>query len=181
MASTEIALIPKNYRVKQIHIGNLIYEEVTLSSGLVYYQGPMRHSPLAKMIIKAFDALAEVVKSVCEDFAAAIRTLGEGPHGYPSSPLGRALRSADESANIEYLRHYLPPVRPRRRQDCRPHNTQKRRRHRCPIQPPAGTPTVQRTQARYATRKMVRRTPITAYRNPCSPVTKLDLTERNTL
>lgn len=175
MASTEIALIPKNYRVKQIHIKGLIYEEVTLSSGLVYYQDPMRYSPLAKMIIKAFDALAEVVKSVCEDFAAAIQTLGEGPHGYPSSPLGRALRSADEQTNIEYLRHYLPPMRPRRRQDRRPHNTQKRRRQRRLIQPPAGTPAVQRTQARYATRPVVYGTSIAAYGNPRHPFEKVGL------
>ena len=175
MTSTEIALIPKNYRVKQIHIGNLIYEEVTLSSGLVYYQGPMRYSSLAKMIINAFDALAEVVKSVCEDFAAAIQTLGEGPHGYPSSPLGRALRSADEQAHLEYLRNYLPPMRPRRRQDRRPHHTQKRRRQRRLIQPPAGTPAVQRTQARYATRPMVYGTSIAAYGNPRHPFEKVGL------
>ena len=125
MASTEIARIPKNYRVKQIHIKGLIYEEVTLSSGLVYYQGPMRYSPLARGMMRVFDELGKAVRRMCEDFAAAIQTLGEGPYGYPSSPLGRALRSADEQAHIEYLRNYLPPVRPRRRQDRRPHNTQK--------------------------------------------------------
>lgn len=175
MASTEIARIPKNYRVKQIHIKCLIYEEVTLSNGLVYYQGPMRYSPLAKMIINAFDALAKAVKSMCEDFAAAIQTLGEGPHGRPSSPLGRALRSADEQANLEYLRHYLPPVRPRRRQDRRPHNTQKRRWQRRLIQPPAGAPAVQRSQARYATRTVVYGTSITTYGNPCHPFEKVGL------
>lgn len=175
MTSTEIALIPKGYHVKQIHIKGLIYEEVTLSIGLVYYQGPMRYSPLAKMIIKAFDALTEVITSMCEEFATAIQTLGEGPHGYPSSPLGRALRSADEQTNLEYLRDHLPPMRPRRRQDRRPHNTQKRRRQRRPIQPKAGTPAVQRAQARYAARTMVRRTPPTAYGNPRHPFEKVGL------
>lgn len=175
MASTEITLIPKDYHVKQIHIGNLIYEEVTLSNGLVYYQGPMRYSPLVKMIINAFDALAKAVKGMCEDFAAAIQTLGEGPYGYPSSPLGRALRSADEQANIEYLRNYLPPVRPRRRQDRRPHHPTQRRRQRLTSQPQAGTPAVQRSQARYAARTMVRRTPPTAYGNPRHPFEKVGL------
>lgn len=175
MVSTEIALIPKGYRVKQIHIRNLIYEEVTLSNGLVYYQGPMRYSPLAKMIINAFDALAKAVTGMCEDFAAAIQTLGEGPYGYPSSPLGRALRSADEQTHIEYLRHYLPPVRPRRRQDRRSHNTQKRRRQRLTSQPQAGTPAVQRTQARYATRPVVYGTSIAAYGNPRHPFEKVGL------
>lgn len=175
MASTEIALIPKNYRVKQIHIKGLIYEEVTLSSSLVYYQGPMRYSPLAKAIMRVFDELGKVIKSMCEDFATAIQTLGEGPYGYPSSPLGRALRSADEQAHLEYLRHYLPPVRPRRRQDRRPHHPTQRRRQRRLIQPPAGTPTVQRTQARYAARTMVRRTPPTAYGNPRHPFEKVGL------
>lgn len=175
MASTEIALIPKNYHVKQIHIKGLIYEEVTLSIGLVYYQGPMRYSPLAKMIINAFDALAKAVKSMCEDFAAAIQTLGEGPYGYPSSPLGRALRSADEQTNLEYLRHHLPPMRPRRRQDRRPHHPTQRRRHRRLIQPPAGTPAVQRSQARYAARTVVYGTSIAAYGNPRHPFEKVGL------
>ena len=175
MTSTEIALIPKGYHVKQIHIKGLIYEEITLSNGLVYYQGPMQYSPLAKKIMRVFDELGKVVKSMCEDFAAAIQTLGEGPHGYPSSPLGRALRSADEQANIEYLRHYLPPVRPRRRQDRRSHNTQKRRRQRRLIQPQAGTPAVQRSQARYATRPVVYGTSITAYGNPRHPFEKVGL------
>lgn len=175
MASTEIALIPKGYHVKQIYIKGLIYEEITLSNGLVYYQGPMQYSPLAKKIMRVFDELGKVVKSMCEDFAAAIQTLGEGPHGYPSSPLGRALRSADEQAHLEYLRHYLPPVRPRRRQDRRSHNTQKRRRQRRLIQPPAGTPAVQRSQARYATRPVVYGTSITAYGNPRHPFEKVGL------
>lgn len=135
MASMELALIPKGYKIKQIHIGKLIYEEVTLSNGLVYYQGPMQYSPLVKMIIQAFDVLKEAVKSMCEDFAAAIQTLGEGPHGYPSSPLGRALRSANEQANIEHLRNYLPPMRPRRRQNRRPHHPTQRRRRRLTSQP----------------------------------------------
>ena len=175
MASTEIALIPKNYRVKQIHIKGLIYEEVTLSSSLVYYQGPMRYSPLAKAIMRVFDELGKVVKRVCEDLADTMQKLGEGPHGYSSSPLGRALRSADEQAHLEYLRHYLPPVRPRRRQDRRPHHPTQRRRQRRLIQPPAGTPAVQRSQARYATRTMVRRAPIAAYGNPCHPFEKVGL------
>lgn len=175
MASTEIARIPKNYRVKQIHIKGLIYEEVTLSNGLVYYQGPMRYSPLARGIMRVFDELGKVVRRVCEDLADTMQKLGEGPHGYPSSPLGRALRSADEQANLEYLRHYLPPMRTRRRQDRRPHNTQKRRRQRRLIQPPAGTPAVQRSQARYATRTVVYGTSITAYGNPCHPVETVGL------
>ena len=175
MASTEIARIPKNYCVKQIHIGNLIYEEVMLSNGLVYYQGPMRYSPLVRGIMRVFDELGKVVRRVCEDLADIMQKLGEGPHGYPSSPLGRALRSADEQANLEYLRHYLPPVRPRRRQDRRPHYPTQRRRQRRLIQPPAGTPAVQRTQARYATRPVVYGTSSTAYGDSCHPFEKVGL------